>query len=262
MEYAEALRRRLRAFAEGKETLDDVVEFIAGLPYAERGDVRLDGHRSVRRGIGEIILCQGKSPDQLRDIAALLRERPGNTLFSRMTPEQAEIVVRELDGLVYHPLPRMGVFQVEEPRSRGTSVAVVSAGAGDVPVAEEAALVAAFAGCRVGRYFDVGVAGLHRLLDVLPELRKADALVVVAGMDGALPSVVAGLVGCLVVAVPTSVGYGASFGGLAPLLAMLNACSSGVVVVNIDNGVGAGVAAALASRSGMWWNGHEEAPDA
>lgn len=261
MDYTEALRERLCAFAERKCSLDDMIEFIAGLPYSERGDVRLDGHRSVRRGIGEIILCQGKSPSQLQDIAALLRERPGNTLFSRMTFEQAEIVRGELTEMVYHPLPRMGVLQIGESKSRGTSIAVVSAGAGDVPVAEEAALVASFAGCRVERYFDVGVAGLHRLLDVLPDLRKADAIIVVAGMDGALPSVVSGLVGSLVIAVPTSVGYGASFGGVAPLLAMLNACSSGVVVVNIDNGVGAGVAAALASRPGLSRSGETERPD-
>ena len=201
-------------------------------------------HRSLRRGIGEIIYTPGKSDDQLVKIARSIAEHRSNAIFSRVSKEKYELLKTVLPDLEYREDARLGLCCFEPPKERG-NVAVIAAGSSDKPVAEEAAGVAEFAGCHVERFYDVGVAGIHRLFNLLPKIRKADAIVVAAGMEGALPSVVAGLVSSIVIAVPTSVGYGASFGGLAALLSMLNACSGGVVVVNIDNGVGAGLAASL-----------------
>ncbi len=240
----------LRAVAAGELSVDDAVERLKHLPYANLGFARVDTHRALRAGFPEVIFCQGKTPAQAAAIAARIAETGAAVLATRATREICEAIREECPGARYHEEARVVVVPGEtasEPRGR---VLVLSAGTADIPVAEEAAVVAETIGCHVERVYDVGVAGLHRLLDKLDAIYKADCIIVVAGMEGALASVVAGLGGGPVVAVPTSVGYGASFGGIAPLLTMLNSCAGGVVVVNIDNGFGAGYAAALVARRG------------
>jgi hypothetical protein len=229
-------------------SVDSFVKSLKGLPFRDLGEVKLDTHRALRNGFPEIIYCPGKSPQQLERIAGALAEHPGKALFSRMTPEQFDLVAPVLPGLEYLTSARMGrLWPVKEAPDKGLLL-VVTGGSSDVPVAEEAAVTAEIMGCDVRKLFDVGVAGLHRLLAHLDILFEAEAIVAVAGMDGALPGVVAGIVSCPVVAVPTSVGYGAALGGIGPLLTMLNSCALGVTVVNIDNGIGAGYAAATMTR--------------
>ncbi|WP_030483476.1 nickel pincer cofactor biosynthesis protein LarB [Nocardioides aequoreus] len=216
---------------------------------ADLGYARVDLDRAGRTGDAEVVYGAGKTPSQVVGILRTLHERHPDraVLATRVSPEALELVGHELPEAVRHPEARAVVLgEPPEPRGR---VAVVSAGTSDAPVAAEAVLSVRVHGAGVDRIDDVGVAGLHRLLDVRERLVEADCLVVVAGMEGALPSVVGGLCGVPLVAVPTSVGYGASFGGLAPLLAMLNSCAPGVTVVNIDNGYGAGVFAARVARS-------------
>ena len=214
------------------------------------GFAHVDLHRFRRCRIPEVIYGAGKAPQQVVAIARTMLDAGQRVLATRVSEEQAAAVRTAFPRAVHHPLANAITVGVgKRPPSIGL-VAVVSAGTTDMPVAEEAALSAEHVGARVVRIYDVGVAGLHRLMAHMDRLRKARAIVVAAGMEGALPSVVAGLVECPVVAVPTSVGYGASFGGLAALLAMLNSCAAGVTVVNIDNGFGAGVAAALINRQG------------
>ncbi len=204
----------------------------------------LDHDRLRRRGYPEAVYCQGKTPDQVRLIAATVRSRPGVTLFTRADPEHAAAVRVELPDAVYDSGAALLAWPPERPAPSGGPVVVVCAGTSDLPVAREAFLTAGYLGRTTQMIVDVGVAGLHRILGHLDLLRKARVIVVAAGMDGALPSVVAGLVSAPVIALPTSVGYGASFGGVAALLAMLNSCAPGVSVVNIDNGYGAGHLAA------------------
>ncbi|MEU7856631.1 nickel pincer cofactor biosynthesis protein LarB [Nonomuraea sp. NPDC049141] len=209
---------------------------------------RLDDDRVARRGYPEAVYCEGKTPEQVRAIAARLTG-DAVTLFTRATPEHAHAVRDELPDARYEPEARLLAWPPEPPAPSGGRVVVLAAGTSDLPVALEAELTARYLGRECELVVDVGVAGLHRVLDQLDLLRAARVVVVAAGMDGALPSVVAGLISAPVVAVPTSVGYGAAFGGLAPLLAMLNACAPGVAVVNIDNGYGAGhLAAQIACR--------------
>lgn len=206
-------------------------------------EVRLDTHRSSRTGFSEIIYCPGKSDEQLTHIANALKETRENVLFSRITSAQHGIVCSVLPDAQFHAKARLtGLRRQENPHYKG--VTVITAGSSDVPVAEEAAVTAEYMGCDVLRLYDVGVAGLHRLLAHVDELQASRAIVAVAGMEGALPTVVGGLVSCPVVAVPTSTGYGVNLGGIAPLLTMLNSCAMGVSVVNIDNGLGAGYFAA------------------
>jgi len=215
---------------------------------ADLGFARLDLDRLRRRGIPEVIFGSGKTAAQLAAIVARLNEAGQNAFATRVTPEQAEAVRREIPDAVYEPVSRTLTRDVAPlPRLRG-KVAILCAGTADIPVAEEAAVTAARMGARVERVYDVGVAGLHRLLRRLPVFSDARAVIVVAGMEGALPSVVAGLIDKPVIAVPTSVGYGAALNGLTALLAMTTSCASGVTVVNIDNGFGAGVAAAMINR--------------
>ena len=215
---------------------------------ADLGFARLDLDRLRRRGIPEVIFGSGKTAAQLAAILARLNEAGQNAFATRVTPEQAEAVRREIPDAVYEPVSRTLTRDVASlPRLRG-KVAILCAGTADIPVAEEAAVTAARMGARVERVYDVGVAGLHRLLRRLPVFADARAVIVVAGMEGALPSVVAGLIDKPVIAVPTSVGYGAALNGLTALLAMTTSCASGVTVVNIDNGFGAGVAAAMINR--------------
>lgn len=222
------------------------MEALRRLPFEDLGFAKLDHHRELRRGVPEAIWGANKDPRHIVDIAARLLERGQVVLVTKVPEGVARRVRQRLPQLRHHRLARMLTSDPLPPRGRG--IAVVSAGTSDIPIAEEAALTAETLGHRVDRIYDVGVAGLHRLLGCWERLRAAAAVVVVAGMEGALPSAVAGIVECPVIAVPTSIGYGASFGGLAALLSMLNGCAPGVAVVNIDNGFGAGYLAALMDR--------------
>jgi len=205
-------------------------------------EVRLDVQRSARTGFSEIVYCPGKSDEQLESIASTLKDTKDNVLFSRVSYPQHCIIASVLPDAVFHAKARLtGLRRQESPRYKG--VMVVTAGSTDVPVAEEAAVTAEYMGCDVKRLYDVGVAGLHRLMGHVEDLQSAKAIVAVAGMEGALPTVLGGLVSCPVVAVPTSTGYGINMGGIAPLLTMLNSCAAGISVVNIDNGFGAAVVA-------------------
>ena len=210
---------------------------------------RLDHDRAARRGYPEAVLCEPKTVEQVALIAAEVAAAGAPTLFTRVSDEQAHAVLAALPDAHHDPVARLVAWPAQPPEPTGGLVVVLSAGTSDLPVAREAELTARYLGRRTELVVDVGVAGLHRVLGQLDLLRSARVVVVAAGMDGALPSVVAGLVACPVVAVPTSVGYGAAFGGVAPLLSMLNACSPGVAVVNIDNGYGGGHLAAQIAAS-------------
>lgn len=228
----------------------EALEHLRTLPFEDLDFAKVDHHRSLRTGLPEVIFAPGKTPEQIVEIARSLASRGQNVLITRLTGQQAAVVTRAIPEMAYHPTGRLAVWRQQdlEPSGRG-KILVVTAGTADLPVSEEAAVTAELLGNRVERLCDVGVAGLHRLLAHIEVLRQAAVVVVVAGMEGALPSVVAGLVARPVIAVPTSVGYGASFRGLAALLAMLNSCAAGVTVVNIDNGFGAGVAASLINQA-------------
>ena len=227
--------------------MDEALGRLRDLPYEDLGFASLDHHRILRQGFPEVVLGEGKSPEQVAIIAQSLAARSDRLLITRADVSMYQAVKERVPDAIYHATARaVTLNRSKEPRRPG--IAICCAGTSDVPVAEEAAVTAELMGSVADRMFDVGVAGLHRLLDKTGRLRAARALVVVAGMEGALPSVVAGLVAAPVIAVPTSVGYGASFRGLAPLLAMLNACAAGVAVVNIDNGFGAGYLAAVINR--------------
>jgi len=243
------LRELLEAVATRRTSIEEAVRELRDLPFRSLGFARVDTHRHLRTGFPEVVLGEGKTPEQ---IASILRElaRGGSTVMAtRVSPAAAAIVTAEVPEARYLAVPRAVVLgPVPSPDPGRGSIAVVSAGTADVPVAEEAALTAELAGNRVERIFDVGVAGLHRLFAHREEIERAHVIVVVAGMEGALPSVVAGLFGRPVIAVPTSVGYGAAMGGVAALLAMLTSCAAGVAVVNIDNGFGAGQMAAMLNR--------------
>lgn len=234
----------LRGVAAGETTPEQALLQLKQSPFEDLGYAKVDFHRSIRQGAAEVIYGAGKTPEQIAGIAAAMGARGcRNVLITRLDARAAEIVSASVP-LDYHPLPRLGIAFPGEHPARG-KIVVATGGTSDMPVAEEAALTAETMGNRVVRLYDVGVAGLHRLLSKLDELMDARCVVAVAGMEGALASVIGGLVDCPVVAVPTSVGYGANFGGLSALLAMLNSCASGCSVVNIDNGFGAGY---LASR--------------
>jgi len=246
------IRALLGAVKNGDLDLDEAVERLKQLPYQNLGFARVDHHRALRRGFPEVVFGGGKTVDQLTAIVRALADAGPSVLVTRVAADVARAVMKDLDDphIVYHEQARCLVREPSpnrEIRGRGR-ILVVAAGTSDIPVAEEAAVTAEVMGNEVGRIFDVGVAGLHRLLHQERNLRSAEVLIVVAGMEGALPSVVGGLVDRPVIAVPTSVGYGAAFEGLAALLGMLNSCASGVTVVNIDNGFGAGYAAALMNR--------------
>jgi NCAIR mutase (PurE)-related protein len=222
------------------------------LPFDDLGFAKLDLHRTLRRGIPEVIFGEGKSAAQLSAIGQRVVRAGGNLIVTRLDSGKARRLKSRLKKLTYYDEARIGAIVTRAPvRSGHGTIAVVSAGTSDLPVAEEAAVCAELFGNRVARIHDIGVAGLHRLTTNLQMLSGAAVLIVVAGMEGALPSVVAGLLDKPVVAVPTSVGYGTAFGGLAALLGMLNSCASGVTVVNIDNGFGAALAATLMNRVGI-----------
>ena len=245
------LRHLLERVQQGDASVDDAVRELANLPYKDLGFARVDHHRHLRTGFPEVVLGLGKSAEQIGRILAELAGTGANVLATRVAEAHVDAVLKLVPVARYEAAARAVVVE-QQPiadRGRGT-VLVVSAGTSDLAVAEEAALTARLAGNRVERLVDVGVAGIHRLLGSRAQLEAAGVLIVVAGMEGALPSVVAGLVSRPVIAVPTSIGYGASFGGLAALLGMLNSCAAGVLVTNIDNGFGAGYAASLINRKG------------
>jgi NCAIR mutase (PurE)-related protein len=240
----DALRELLKDFKSGRVSEDDVLDRLRTLPFEDIGFAKVDHHRSLRRGFPEVIYGAGKTVDQILSISEAILKKKTNLLVTRIAPEAGEALVRRFPGGTWDESAR--VFVVEPaPLPRNGYVLVITAGTTDIPVAEEAAITATLQGCNVDRIFDVGVAGVHRLLAYQSMIEAADVIVVVAGMEGALASVVASLSKSPVVAVPTSVGYGASFGGLAALLSMMTSCASGVTVVNIDNGYGAGCAAAM-----------------
>ena len=242
MTSAEAIAL-LEKFRAGKVAPAEVLRAFQAAPVANLGFAQVDTHRALRKGFPEVIFGSGKTPVQVVKIAAQLVLREQRVLVTRITGEHARALKRKFKHAVHHEAARCVTIEKKPATKRPGSIVVLSAGTSDLPVAEEAAVTAEIMGNRVERIYDVGVAGLHRLLARLEQIQKANVLVVVAGMEGALPSVVAGLVSKPVIAVPTSIGYGASFGGIAALLGMLNSCGSGVTVVNIDNGFGAGYAA-------------------
>ncbi len=241
----------LEAVKRGEIGVEEAVGRLKSAPFEELGYAKVDHHRGVRQGAGEVVFGERKTPEQICGILRSLRGAGGSDIIvTRLSPESAELVGREHE-LDYSAEARLAVAYRTAGRPLQGSVVVAGAGTSDIPVCEEAALTAEALGSRVHRLYDVGVAGLHRLLSHLELLNSARAVVAVAGMEGALASVVGGLVDCPVIAVPTSVGYGASFGGLAALLAMLNSCASGVAVVNIDNGFGAGYLASMINKASL-----------
>ena len=238
----------LEKFRAGGVSRDQVVQAFQAAPVADIGFAQVDTHRALRKGFPEVIFGAGKTPVQVVGIAAKLLQREQNVLVTRITVEHAKALRKKFKNAVHHEAARCVTIEKKPLPKRPGFIAVVCAGTSDLPVAEEAALTAEIMGNRVERITDAVVAGLHRILSRLETIQRANVLVVVAGMEGALPSVVAGLVSKPVIAVPTSVGYGASFGGVAALLGMLNSCGSGVTVVNIDNGFGAAYAASTINR--------------
>jgi NCAIR mutase (PurE)-related protein len=245
----DALRALLDEVQRGRVSPEEAMERLKSLPFEDLGFAKVDHHRALRRGFPETVFGAGKSPDQLRAIVESIVARGQSVLVTRASREAFEGLAALRPEAEYHEAARCVTVRAAPAAPLPGRVAVACAGTSDVPVAEEAAVTAAFHGAEVDRVYDVGVAGLHRLLDRVPLIRGADVVIVAAGMEGALPSVVAGIVEVPVIAVPTSVGYGASFHGLAALLAMLNSCASGVAVVNIDNGFGAGYLASLILRT-------------
>jgi NCAIR mutase (PurE)-related protein len=244
----DGLKRLLEQVSTGDIPVDRALDTLKDLPYADLGYAMVDHHRALRSGHPETIFSPGKTLDQIVGIARRLLEKDANIMATRADPPVYEALKAVCDRVEYHPLARIVVVNRRPVALTRTTILVMCAGTSDLPVAEEAAVTADIMGNRVERLFDVGVAGIHRLLSKREKIQAASVLVVVAGMDGALPSVAAGLTDKPVVAVPTSIGYGASFGGLAALLTMLNSCANGVTVVNIDNGYGAGYAASMINR--------------
>lgn len=246
----EALRSLLESVANGDVSPAVAIEKLKNFAYEPVGEfARIDHHRALRTGFPEVIWGPGKTPEQIAQIMEVMRDS-GVVMATRIEPAVYAQLEQKVNGLQYYPVARICAITPTtiEPQYPGT-IAILSAGTSDLPVAEEAACTATLSGFRVQRLWDVGVAGIHRLLNNRHVIAEASVLIVVAGMEGALPSVVAGLADCPVIAVPTSVGYGASFGGLAPLLTMLNSCAPGVGVVNIDNGFGAAVLAGQILRT-------------
>ncbi len=245
------LRLLLESVRDGKVEIGAALDELRSLPYENLdGFANVDHHRALRNGFPEVVLGQGKQPEQVVAIARRLAERSDKVLITRVDAAMAEAVRHEIPELTYHSLARLLTLDRTPATEGKPGIMVVTAGTADLPVAEEAAITAEMMGNAVERLYDVGVAGIHRLLSQVERLWQARVIVAVAGMDGVLPSVVGGLVSVPVIAVPTSVGYGASFDGLAALLTMLNSCAPGMAVVNIDNGFGAGCLAANINRLG------------
>ncbi|MDI6741061.1 MAG: nickel pincer cofactor biosynthesis protein LarB [Candidatus Edwardsbacteria bacterium] len=257
------IRKIIREIRSGKLGEAEALRILRHLPYRDLGFANIDHHRALRRGAPEVIFCQGKTPQQVAKIFKSMRPH-GLAMATRADRSHWRAVKKAFPRTRYFETARIIANTTVKPVDAKRYIAVLTAGTSDIPVADEAAVTAELLGCRAERMWDVGVAGIHRLFDKLPILQNASVIVAAAGMEGALPSVVSGLVRCPVIAVPTSVGYGASFGGITALLAMLNSCSPGVAVVNIDNGIGAGATAALvanrAARQRQHANKLAEAP--
>jgi NCAIR mutase (PurE)-related protein len=245
---ADSIRKLFEQVRKGKLSPDEGVERLRHLPFEDLGFAKVDHHRRLRVGMPEVVFGEGKTPGQIADIFTRLAKHGGNVLATRATQEQFALVKKKLRRAEYRELARAIVLQQDRKKYGKGVIAVVSAGTSDIPVAEEAVVTAEIMGNDVEHLYDVGVAGIHRLLANRASLTRARVVIVCAGMEGALPSVVGGLVGVPVIAVPTSVGYGAAFKGVAALLGMMNSCASNVSVVNIDNGFGAGYVAALINR--------------
>jgi NCAIR mutase (PurE)-related protein len=246
---AERLVQLLERVRSGKLAVPTALAQLRHLPFEDLGFAKIDHHRALRQGFPEVIMGQGKQTKDIVAIVAAMRQHGSNILVTRVDAKKISQLKRLRIGLKFHPSARAATWLSKPLKITGKgTVLVVCAGTSDIPVAEEAALTASMMGNRVEKLFDVGVAGIHRLLENRLRLDSASVLIVVAGMEGALPSVVGGLTDKPVIAVPTSVGYGASFNGLSALLGMLNSCAAGVTVVNIDNGFGAGFAASLINR--------------
>ncbi|MBV8056097.1 MAG: nickel pincer cofactor biosynthesis protein LarB [Deltaproteobacteria bacterium] len=245
------IRRLLEQVAAGRLSAAHALRRLRYLPFEDLGFARIDNHRTLRRDIPEVVFGAGKSVEQIVKIGQRMNAAGINLMVTRLDPAKARAVKRRLRKFDYRPEAHIGLLLRDKPVPHGHgAIMVATAGTSDIPVAEEAAVSAEFFGNRVERLYDVGVAGLHRLTSQLKALEAASVIIVVAGMEGALPSVVAGLVSKPVIGVPTSVGYGAAFGGITPLLGMLNSCAGGLTVVNIDNGFGAALAATLINRMG------------
>ena len=251
---ASNIRKLLAKVEAGRMTADEAAARLASQAYEDLGFAKVDHDRVLRKGFPEVIFGDGKTPAQVATLARAVLGRSDRLLATRVGQDAADGVVSAVPDAVYHEAARVIVVDRRTEAQPVPGVVVASAGTSDAPVAEEAALTAELMDCEVVRLVDVGVAGLHRLLDSVDVLRGASVVVAVAGMEGALPSVIGGLVSAPVIAVPTSVGYGASFGGVAALLAMLNSCAPGVAVVNIDNGFGAGYMAATIARQAVGAN--------
>ncbi|WP_026478535.1 nickel pincer cofactor biosynthesis protein LarB [Alkaliphilus transvaalensis] len=239
------LKQLLENVKNNNITIDEALSNLKQLPFHDLGFAKVDHHRELRQGYPEIIYCAGKTTEHVVAIVGSLLEKGNNILGTRATKEMFEEVQKLYSEVNYHPLAKTLTIKQKELELKSTYIVVVTGGTSDIPVAEEAAITAEILGNKVERVYDVGVAGIHRLFANLDIIRGAQVVIAVAGMEGALGSVIGGLVDKPVIAVPTSVGYGANFGGLAPLLSMLNSCSSGTAVVNIDNGFGAGYMASM-----------------
>lgn len=245
---AKEIEKLLTDVKKGDTSVEEALVVLKNFPYTDLGFARIDHHREMRTGYPEIIYCAGKSLEQVKEIFRVMAERESNVIGTRASEEMYESVRSISPEAVYYPVARIISLQKKKPVTPKTRIAIITAGTSDMPVAEEAAITAELLGNNVLRIYDAGVAGIHRLVDKLPEIRNCRVIVVIAGMEGALASVVGGLVDKPVIAVPTSVGYGANFGGISALLAMLTSCSTGVTVVNIDNGFGAGFAASMINK--------------
>jgi len=242
------LEHLLKQVKTGKKSINDALESLKYFPYSDLGFAKIDHHREVRTGYPEIVYCAGKTIEQVKEIFRVMSEFENNIFGTRADEKMFKAVRSILPGTKFYKEARIISIKKKEPQVPDTKIAVITAGTSDIPVAEEAAVTAELLGNKVVRIYDAGVAGIHRLVDKLPEIRSCRVVIVIAGMEGALASVVGGLVDKPVIAVPTSIGYGANFGGVSALLAMLTSCSSGVTVVNIDNGFGAGFSASMINR--------------
>lgn len=244
----EFIKKVLEDVSSGKKNIDEAYKELKDLPYADLGYAHVDHHRHMRRGYPEVIFCAGKTPQHVRGIVENMLPHKNNILGTRANEEMFEAVKEICAEVEYSELGKTILVRQHEEKLTETYIAIVTAGTSDIPVAEEAAITAEIFGNKVERLFDVGIAGIHRLYDKIELIRGAKVLIVIAGMEGALPSVVGGLVDKPVIAVPTSVGYGAAFGGVAALLGMLTSCTSGISVVNIDNGFGAAYIASMINK--------------
>ena len=242
------LEKLLNHFKNGETDLEQTLNTLKQLPFEDMGFAKIDHHRALRTGYPEVVYCEGKTHEQVEKIFQSLEKHNDNILLTRAEPELFSRLQKVNDRLVYNELGRTITLETKEREKTG-SVLVISAGTADIPVAEEAAVTASISGAKVERIYDAGVAGIHRLLAHNETIQQARCIVAVAGMEGALPSVVGGLAPCPVIAVPTSVGYGSHLNGLAPLFTMLNSCAPNITVVNIDNGFGAGFSAAMINNT-------------